>query len=150
VYVVRHPTDYPHHLPSSAYLAGESRQLDVFLEHVDVVVSLHGYGRIGRTMQLLAGGVNRELAGHLAAHVDVPGYEVVTDLDDIPRELRGLHPDNPVNRARHGGTQLELTPRVRGISPRSGPAGDDGLCAPTSALIAGLTAAAAAWPSADG
>jgi phage replication-related protein YjqB (UPF0714/DUF867 family) len=148
VYVVQHPDHYPHHLSSSAYRAGESERLDAFLDHVDVVVSLHGYGRVGRTMQLLAGGGNRALATHLAAHVSVPGYQVITDLEAIPRELRGLHPDNPVNRARNGGAQLELTPRVRGISPRSGPAGDDGLCAPTSALVAGLTAAATAWPSA--
>ena len=90
-------------------------------------MSLHGYGRIGRSTQLLAGGRNRALAEHLERHVDVPGYQVVTDLDAIPRELRGLHPDNPVNRVRGGGTQLELTPRVRGISPRSGLPGDDGL-----------------------
>ncbi len=148
VYVVRHPDHYPHHLSSSAYRAGESERLDAFLDHVDVVVSLHGYGRIGRTIQLLAGGGNRALALHLAMHVSVPGYEVITDLEAIPRELRGLHRDNPVNRARGGGAQLELTPRVRGISPRSGPAGDDGLCSATSALASGLAAAATAWPSA--
>lgn len=149
VYVVRHPENYPHHLSSAAYRAGESALLDAFLTHVDVVVSLHGYGRVGRTMELLAGGGNRTLAAHLAAYVSVPGFEVVTDMDAIPRELRGLHPDNPVNRVSGGGAQLELTPRVRGISPRSGPTGDDGLCAPTTALVAGLTAAAKAWPSAD-
>jgi phage replication-related protein YjqB (UPF0714/DUF867 family) len=148
VYVVRHPAHYPHHLSSSAYRAGESARLDAFLDHVDVVVSLHGYGRIGRTMHLLAGGANRVLAAHLAEHVTVPGYEVITDLQEIPRELRGLHPDNPVNRARGGGAQLELSPRVRGTSPRSGPVGDDGLCAATSSLVAGLISAAKAWPSA--
>jgi phage replication-related protein YjqB (UPF0714/DUF867 family)/gamma-glutamylcyclotransferase (GGCT)/AIG2-like uncharacterized protein YtfP len=145
VYVVRHPESYPHHLPSASYRAGESARLDAFLDHVDVVVSLHGYGRIGRTMQLLAGGGNRVLAAHLAHHVSVPGYQVVTDLEAIPRELRGLHQDNPVNRARGGGAQLELTPRVRGISPRSGVAGDDGLPPATSALIRGLASAAQSW-----
>jgi phage replication-related protein YjqB (UPF0714/DUF867 family) len=145
VYVVRHPESYPHHLPSASYRAGESARLDAFLDHVDVVVSLHGYGRIGRTMQLLAGGGNRALAAHLAHHVSVPGYQVVTDLEVIPRELRGLHQDNPVNRVRGGGAQLELTPRVRGISPRSGVAGDDGLPPATSALIRGLASAAQSW-----
>ena len=119
VYVLRHPDHYPHHLPSALYRAEESERLAEFLDHVDVAVSLHGYGRIGRSTQLLAGGRNRTLAAHLAQHVVVPGYQVVTDLDAIPRELRGLHPDNPVNRVRGGGTQLELSPRVRGISPRS-------------------------------
>jgi len=149
VYVVRHPENYPHHLSSSAYREGESALLDAFLAHVDVVVSLHGYGRIGRTMDLLAGGGNRTLAAHLAACVLVPGFEVVTDLAAIPRELRGLNPANPVNRPRGGGAQLELTPRVRGLSPRSGPAGEDGLCAPTAALVTGLTSAATAWPLAE-
>jgi phage replication-related protein YjqB (UPF0714/DUF867 family)/gamma-glutamylcyclotransferase (GGCT)/AIG2-like uncharacterized protein YtfP len=148
VYVVRHPDHYPHHLSSAAYRADESELLAEFLEHVDVVVSLHGYGRVGRSTQLLAGGGNRTLAAHLAHHVLVPGYQVITDLEAIPRELRGLHPANPVNRARDGGVQLELTPRVRGVSPRSAMPGDDGLSPATSALVTGLTAAARSWPQA--
>ncbi|MDO3635441.1 poly-gamma-glutamate hydrolase family protein [Mycolicibacterium arseniciresistens] len=145
VYVVRHPDHYPHHLPSARYLAAQSPRLAEFLDHVEVAVSLHGYGRIGRSTQLLAGGRNRALADHLAEHVEVPGYQVVTDLDAIPRELRGLHPDNPVNRVRAGGAQLELTPRVRGLSPRSPLPGDDGLSPATSALVQGLVAAARSW-----
>ena len=145
VYVVRHPDHYPHHLPSALYRAQESERLGEFLHHVEIAVSLHGYGRIGRSTQLLAGGRNRTLATHLAQHVAVPGYQVVTDLDAIPRELRGLHPDNPVNRVRGGGAQLELSPRVRGISPRSPLPGDDGLSPATSALVQGLVATAHSW-----
>jgi phage replication-related protein YjqB (UPF0714/DUF867 family) len=145
VYLLRHPENYPHHLPSALYRAEESERLAEFVDHVDVAVSLHGYGRLGRSTQLLAGGRNRALATHLAHHVAVPGYRIVTDLDAIPRELRGLHPDNPVNRVRGGGTQLELSPRVRGISPRSAPPEDDGLSPATSALIQGLVAAAHSW-----
>jgi phage replication-related protein YjqB (UPF0714/DUF867 family) len=142
VYVVRHPEQYPHHLPSARYLAGESARLAEFLDHVDVAVSLHGYGRIGRSTELLAGGRNRDLAAHLADHIAIPGYRVITDLDAIPAELRGLHPDNPVNRMRRGGTQLELTSRVRGLSPRSALPGDDGLSPATSTLVHNLVAAA--------
>lgn len=145
LYVVRHPVNFPHHLRSAAYLPEESERLAAFLDHVDHVVSLHGYGRVGRSTQVLAGGANRDLAAHVARHLDVPGHEVITDLDAIPRELRGLHPDNPVNRPRGGGTQLELSPRVRGISPRSGPFGEDGLSRPTSALLRGLVTAARTW-----
>ena len=145
LYVVHHPDHYPHHLASARYRVAESQRLADFCDHVDVAVSLHGYGRIGRSTQLLAGGSNRDLAHHLAEHIAVPGYQVVTDLDAIPRELRGLHPDNPVNRVRHGGAQLELTPRVRGISPRSQLPGDDGLTPATSALVQGLVAAAHSW-----
>jgi len=145
LYMIRHPDHYPHHLSSALYRATESERLAEFLEHVEVAVSLHGYGRIGRSTQLLAGGRNRALAKHLARHVSVPGYQVVTDVDAIPRELRGLHPDNPGNRVRGGGTQLELTPRVRGVSPRSQLPGDDGLSPATAALVQGLVTTARTW-----
>ncbi|WP_343601528.1 poly-gamma-glutamate hydrolase family protein [Mycobacterium sp.] len=145
VYLVRHPDRYPHHLPSVRFRPDESVRLAAFLDHVDVAVSLHGYGRLGRGTQLLAGGRNRALAGHLARHLDLPGYQVVTDLDRIPPELRGLHTHNPVNRTRDGGTQLELPPRVRGLSPRSRPPGDDGLSPETAAAVGGLAAAARSW-----
>jgi phage replication-related protein YjqB (UPF0714/DUF867 family) len=164
VYVLRHPDRYPHHLPSAMFDPAESACLAEFLDHVDVAVSLHGYGRIGRSTQLLAGGRNRALAAHLARHIQLTGYRVVTELDEIPRGLRGLHPDNPVNRVRGGGTQLELSVRVRGLSPRSplpgddagrnGPRrsraiqplpGDDGLSPVTSALVQGLADAARCW-----
>ena len=145
VYLLRHPDRYPHHLPSAQFDPGESPRLAEFLDHVDVAVSLHGYGRIGRSTQLLAGGRNRVLAAHLARHIQLPGYQVVTDLDAMPRELRGLHPDNPVNRVRDGGTQLELSVRVRGLSPRSPLPGADGFSAVTSALVQGLAAAARSW-----
>jgi len=145
VYLVRHPDRYPHHLSSARFHADQSPRLAQFLDHVDVAVSLHGYGRLGRGAQLLAGGRNRELADHLARHIEVPGYQVVTDLDAIPIELRGLHLDNPVNNVRRGGTQLELSPRIRGISPRSPLPGDDGLSPVTSALVHGLAAAARTW-----
>jgi phage replication-related protein YjqB (UPF0714/DUF867 family) len=56
-----------------------------------------------------------------------------------------MHPDNPVNRVRGGGTQLELSPRVRGIGPRGQMPGDDGLSPVTSALVQGLVAAARGW-----
>ncbi len=145
LYVVRHPDNYPHHLSSALYDPAESPRLAEFLDHVDVAVSLHGYGRLGRSTHLLAGGRHRPLAEHLARHVDIPGYQVVTTLDTIPRELRGLHPDNPVNRVRGGGAQLELPARVRGISPRSGIPSDDGLSPATSALVQGLVSAAHSW-----
>ena len=145
VYLLRHPDRYPHHLPSALYDPNESPQLAEFLDHVDVAVSLHGYGRIGRGTQLLAGGRNRALAAHLARHIRLTGYRVVTDIDDIPPELRGLHPNNPVNRVRDGGTQLELSVRVRGLSPRSPLPGDDGLSPVTTALVRCLAAAARSW-----
>ena len=40
---------------------------------------------------------------------------VITDLDDIPIELRGLHPANPVNQPAGGGVQVELPPSARDL-----------------------------------
>jgi phage replication-related protein YjqB (UPF0714/DUF867 family) len=145
VYLLRHPDKYPHHLSSARYDPEESPRLAEFLDHIDVAVSLHGYGRIGRSTQLLAGGRNRELAAHLDRHIRLPGYQVVTDLDAIPAELRGLHPDNPVNRVRGGGSQLELSVRVRGLSPRSPLPGPDGLSPVTASLVQALAEAARTW-----
>jgi phage replication-related protein YjqB (UPF0714/DUF867 family) len=145
VYLLRHPDRYPHHLPSARYDPDESPRLAEFLDHVDIAVSLHGYGRIGRPTQLLAGGRNRALAAHLARHIRLTGYQVVTDIGDIPKELRGLHPNNPVNRVRGSGTQLELSARIRGISPRSPLPGADGLSPVTTALVRALADAARSW-----
>ena len=64
VYLVRHPDRYPHHLSSALFDPAESPRLAEFLDHVDVAVSLHGYGRIGRGTQLLA------MAVDLKAEVD--------------------------------------------------------------------------------
>jgi phage replication-related protein YjqB (UPF0714/DUF867 family) len=102
-----------------------------------VVLSVHGYGRDGMFTTLLLGGGDRRLAGHVAGHLRsvLPGYEVLDDLEAIPQALRGRHPDNPVNRSRGGGVQIELPPRIR----LQGPNAD----APArAALVDGLVAAA--------
>ena len=146
-YGVLHPAGHAHHLASTRYLPAESAALARFVEHVDVVVSIHGYGRRGQWRSILAGGRNRRLATRVAGalRTRVPGYDIVTDLDAIPRELRGMHPANPGNLPRDGGVQLELPPRVRGLSPLSPPPGADGLSPPTRGLIDGLADVARTW-----
>ena len=72
-------------------------------------------------------------AAELAAAL--PDYEIVTDLTAIPRELRGLHPSNPVNVPPGGGVQLELPPRVRGLGPRWADWDGDGLVPPAAAVV---------------
>lgn len=120
LYTVEHPGPDVQHFPSIIVRREESPALDEFLGHVETVVTVHGYGRWGRFTSLLLGGSNRELAETLgdALRLALVEYEIVTDLELIPRELRGLHPDNPVNVPRYGGVQLELPPRVRGLGPR--------------------------------
>jgi phage replication-related protein YjqB (UPF0714/DUF867 family) len=131
------PPDLRWHIPSIAVQPDESPALARFVTHVDVAVAVHGYGRDGWWTRLLLGGRNRELAAHLGgalrAAVGPHGYEVVDDLDAIPRELRGVHRRNPVNLPAGAGVQLELPPRIRGNSPLSLPEH-------MSALIDGLAA----------
>ena len=148
LYAVVQPPDFRWHIPSTAVRPEHSSALTAFLDHVDVVVTVHGYGRQDFWTTLLLGGHNRVLADHLAAHLRtaLPEYTVVTDLDDIPQALRGLHPENPVNLPRGGGVQLELPPRVRGRSPIWADWEGPGLVPHTEALIEGLVAAARSWP----
>ena len=129
LYAVEQPEDLQWHVPSHLYDPAVAINLGSFLEHVDLVVSVHGYGREGFWTRVLVGGADREFARVAAAkmrpHLD--GFEVVDDVDSIPRELRGLHPRNPVNLSRCGGVQVELPPRVRGLGPRGEPAFVDAL-----------------------
>jgi phage replication-related protein YjqB (UPF0714/DUF867 family) len=146
-YAVLHPDDVDHHLSSLCYRTEESAALAAFVDHVDVVVSIHGYGREGSWTSILVGGRNRRLAGVLASEAGprLPGYEVITQLGRIPIELRGLSDRNPVNLPPAQGVQLELPPRVRGLSPLSPPPGPDGLSPPTRSLIEALATVASRW-----
>ncbi len=136
------------HLPSTEVNPEASPALARFLSHVEVVVALHGYGRQGLWTSLLVGGTNRQLAHTLADNLRayLPDYEVVDDPAAIPSDLRGQHPRNPVNRPTGAGVQLELPPRVRGLTPHAaGFERVDGRIAPTDALIDALVATAAHW-----
>jgi len=146
IYVVRLPPDLRWHLPSRLIDPAASPALASFLDHVELTVSVHGYGRMDRWTDLLLGGRNRTLAAHVAGHLRtaLPEYDIVDHLDDIPPELRGLHPDNPVNLPRGGGVQVELPPRVRGMGPFWASHAERPV-PHTSALISGLAAAATSW-----
>jgi phage replication-related protein YjqB (UPF0714/DUF867 family) len=148
LYTVDQPPHLRWHVPSRSIGPAASPDLTAWLEHVEVAIALHGYGRIARPRRILVGGRNRplavvvarELTGHLS------GFEVTANLEDIPADLRGLHPDNPVNRPRFAGVQLELPPSARGTSlrppdPAWGPGG-----APARVVDA-LVAAVRSWPS---
>jgi phage replication-related protein YjqB (UPF0714/DUF867 family) len=121
-----------------------SEALASFIDHVDVAVAVHGFGRQDMWTTLLLGGRNRELAltlGHELGQA-LPEYDVMHDLEAIPMALRGLHPDNPVNLPSGGGVQLELPPRVRGMGPFWSDWNGDGFTPHTEALIDGLAATA--------
>jgi phage replication-related protein YjqB (UPF0714/DUF867 family) len=118
-YAVVQPPGFRWHVPSHRYDPGHSEALRAFLAHVDVVVSLHGFGGVrgadDRWTTALLGGSNRALAHELHGRLRgaLGRYRWIADLEVIPRHLRGLHPANPVNRAPSGGVQVELPPRIR-------------------------------------
>ncbi len=141
LYTVVQPYPMREHLPSSEVRPEHSAKLRAFFDHVDVVIALHGYGREGRWTELLVGGSNRELAAHLSDHLHsrLDSYVVLSDLELIPKDLRGLHPRNPVNLPKFGGVQLELPPRVRGLTPHAASQPRvDGRIPATNALIDAL------------
>jgi phage replication-related protein YjqB (UPF0714/DUF867 family) len=137
LYAVRQPEDLHWHIPSELVDPSRAPSLNAFLEHVELVVSVHGYGRKGRANVVLIGGRNRHLAARAASvlRAAVPSHRFVDDLHAIPRTLRGVHVDNPVNRTRGGGIQLELPPTLRN---------GDGAASDRDALIAALASLATA------
>ncbi len=146
-YGVHQPTGMREHVPSHRFTADQSPLLAEYLEHVEVVITVHGYGRRGLFTTMLLGGGNRELAAHIAPYLRnaLPAYLVEDDIERIPKELRGLHPNNPVNSTRNGGVQLELPPRVRGTSPLWWDWESPEPTPHTAALIDGLVEAAISW-----
>jgi phage replication-related protein YjqB (UPF0714/DUF867 family) len=146
-YGVLQPPDLQWHIPSTQFDPEHSEHLAAFIDHVDVVITVHGYGRDGHWATLLLGGTNRALAEHLADHLRdaLPAYEIRHDLDRIPTELRGLHPRNPVNLPKDGGVQIELPPRVRGSSGLWGDWEGPDVVPHTASLIEALIAAANSW-----
>lgn len=144
LYAVLQPPDLRWHVPSHEFRPDRSPALSAFVDHVDVAIAVHGYGRHGMWTTLLAGGTHRPLAAALGDALRErlgDGFTVVADLEAIPRELRGVHPRNPVNLPRHGGVQLELPPRVRRRTgaPTYQPAYEE-------AVIAALAEVASATP----
>lgn len=148
VYAVIQPDGLRWHVPSIEVTPDASASLRAFLDHVEVTIAVHGYGRDGMWTSLLLGGSNRELATHVASHLApaLPDYVVVDDMGAIPVDLRGLHPRNPVNLPARGGVQLELPPRVRGTTPHWDGWAGPGHCPPMEAIVDALASAAATFP----
>lgn len=119
LYAVVQPEDMRWHVPSIRFDPAHSDALRRYLHSVDVVVSLHGFGRRGMQATALLGGRNRRLAAACAATL-AAGDEVraVTAPAEIPAKLRGMHPQNPVNLPPQHGVQVELTQDLRVGRPR--------------------------------
>lgn len=146
-YAVLQPEDVLWHIPSHHVSPASSEQLRTFIDHVDVVFTIHGFGRRDHFTSVLIGGQNRDLADHVAGHLRprLPEYDIVTELDQIPKDLRGLHPNNPVNLPANKGVQIELPPRIRGSSPIWADWDHTEMVPHMASLIDGLVDAAACW-----
>ena len=146
-YGIQLPDNLEWHIPSHKVTADQSPQLASFLSHVNIVVTVHGFGRAGFFTSLLLGGRNRRLASHLGSSLreHLPAYTIIDNIDGIPDNLRGLHQDNPVNVVEHAGVQLELPPRVRGSSPLWWDWEGPGLTPHTERLIDALVHCATTW-----
>lgn len=142
LYAVVQPPTLRWHIPSHRVDPAQSAALAAFLDHVEVAVAVHGYGRPDRQRDILVGGANRALAARLASDLRdrLDAFTVLDDLEAIPATMRGLHPDNPVNRPAGGGVQLELPPLARGT--RGHWTDTSGISRPVPGLVEALVATA--------
>ncbi|GIS38873.1 MAG: hypothetical protein Ct9H90mP11_01930 [Acidimicrobiales bacterium] len=58
------------------------------------MITIQDTGKEHLFHSVLLGGRNRTLASHLGSFLKIalPDYSFVSDLEEIPKELRGLHP----------------------------------------------------------
>jgi phage replication-related protein YjqB (UPF0714/DUF867 family) len=137
-YAIVQPNDLRVHLTSRRHEPGQSQKMSAFLQHVEIAISVHGFGRDSFNFYVdagsrpvvepygpaLRGSQTRPLRGIIVgglnpALVDVasrllgdrfPGYHAGSE-----RVRLGFHPDNPVNLPVGRGVQIELPPALRGI-----------------------------------
>ncbi len=137
-YGIQQPPGLRVHLTSRLHDPAHSKRLRAFLEHVDVAISVHGFGRdvfalwvdpehglvidpYGPALRgsqtaplrgIIVGGLNTELlhAARRLLHERFAGYHVADE-----RVRLGFHPENPVNLPSAHGVQVELPPGLRGI-----------------------------------
>jgi phage replication-related protein YjqB (UPF0714/DUF867 family) len=137
-YSIVQPSGLRVHLTSRLHNPDHSAKMQAFLDHVEIAISVHGFGRdsfafcidpgrgpviepygpelrgsqTGPLRGIIVGGLNAEL---LAAARQLlcdrfAGYHVADE-----RVRLGFHSDNPVNLTAAHGVQIELPPGLRGI-----------------------------------
>jgi phage replication-related protein YjqB (UPF0714/DUF867 family) len=137
-YSIVQPAALRVHLTSRRHNPDHSALLRAFLRHVEIAISVHGFGRDGFALWvdpvrglvidpygpalrgsqngplrgIIVGGQNPELleAARRILHDRFAGYHVADE-----RVRLGFHPDNPVNLTSARGIQVELPPGLRGI-----------------------------------
>jgi phage replication-related protein YjqB (UPF0714/DUF867 family) len=137
-YAIVQPSGIRAHLTSRRHNPDHSERLRGFLAHVQIAISVHGFGRDGFALRIdptegvviepygpalrgrqsgplrgiIVGGQNSDLveAARGLFHDRFPGYHVADE-----RIRLGFDPNNPVNLPSSHGVQVELPPGLRGI-----------------------------------
>jgi phage replication-related protein YjqB (UPF0714/DUF867 family) len=137
-YAIVQPRGLRVHLTSRLHDPAQSEALQTFLEHVEIAISVHGFGRDGFSVWvdpgrgpvieaygpalrgrqtgplrgIIVGGLNGELldAARRLLEDRFAAYQVADE-----RVRLGFHPDNPANLPVAHGIQIELPPGLRGI-----------------------------------
>jgi phage replication-related protein YjqB (UPF0714/DUF867 family) len=137
-YAIVQPSGLRVHLTSRLHDPEHSPRLQRFLQHVEIAISVHGFGREGFSLWvdpgrgpvldiygpalrgaqtgplrgIILGGRNPDLleAARRLLRDRFAGYHVAGE-----RVRLGFHPDNPVNLPSAHGIQIELPPGLRGI-----------------------------------
>jgi phage replication-related protein YjqB (UPF0714/DUF867 family) len=137
-YAIVYPPGLRVHLTSRLHNPDHSEHLRAFLEHVDVAISVHGFGRDGFALWFdpdqglivqpygpaIRGRQTGPLRGIIVGGLNAPLVDAAREL--FQRRLAsyhvagervrlGFHPDNPVNLPSAHGVQVELPPGLRGI-----------------------------------
>ena len=137
-YGIVHPADLRVHMTSRLHEPAQSTMFRSFLDHIDIAISVHGFGRdgfafcidergtlvvepygpatrgnqTGPLRGIIIGGRNAALvaAARELFRGRFDGYHVADE-----RVRLGFHPENPVNLPPAHGVQIELPPGLRGI-----------------------------------
>jgi phage replication-related protein YjqB (UPF0714/DUF867 family) len=137
-YAIVQPPDLRVHLTSRRHDPRQSPRMQAFLRHVEVAISVHGFGRdsfsfyvdagsgpvielygpalrgrqTGPLRGIIVGGLNAGLVDASCRLLGdrLPGYHAGSE-----RVRLGFHPRNPVNLPPSHGVQIELPPALRGI-----------------------------------
>ncbi len=137
-YAIVQPSGLRVHLTSRLHNPVHSERLQAFLRHVQIAISVHGFGRDGFDVRvdhlgnlviepygpalrgrqtgplrgIIVGGRNPDLLEMARQVLDgrFAGYHLADE-----RIRLGFHPDNPVNLPSAQGVQIELPPALRGI-----------------------------------
>jgi len=166
-YAIVHPSGLRVHLTSRLHDPGHSAHLRTFLEHVDVAISVHGFGRDGFALwcdpdrglviepygPAMRGKQTGPLRGIIVGGLNAPLLDAAREVFNRrfadyrvadERVRLGFHPANPVNLPSAHGVQVELPPGLRGIGdfgetlvPRQ-----DGVVSETVAALVELAARA--------